>query len=232
MNNQTPISILPSVMCCKPWELKDYLKSFEKNGVDAIHFDVMDGHYVPNIVMGVTDFDAIRSLTTLPMDVHFMCIEPEHFVSYFDLRSGDWVSFHPEVCFQPYRLIQQLREKNIRAGYAISPAVPISYIEEALDILDFVLVMAVNPGYSGQKMVPDHLDKLSRIQRLTKQADHRIDLIIDGNTSIEKACKMIAAGATGFVTGTSSMLSEGPSGFERLYTHYIATLQEELTHRR
>ena len=214
-------------MCCKPWELKEYLYSFEKSGVDAIHFDVMDGHYVPNIVLGVTDFDAIRSLTTLPMDVHLMCINPEQFVPYFNLRSGDWVSFHPEACRQPYRLLQQLREKTIRAGYAISPAVPANYIEEALDVLDFVLVMAVNPGYSGQQMVPDHLEKLHRIHQIIEKANHPIDIIVDGNTTIEKACKMYAAGATGFVTGTSSMLCEGSAGFERLYAEYIAALYAE-----
>lgn len=228
MKNQNHIQILPSVMCCKPWELKEYLACFERSGVDAIHFDVMDGHYVPNIVLGVTDFDAIRSLTALPMDVHLMCVDPEQFIPYFNLHSGDWVSFHPEACRQPYRLLQQLRARSIRAGYAISPAVPVSYIEEALGVLDFVLVMAVNPGFGGQQMVPDHLEKLRRIHEVAQRADHPIDLIVDGNTSIEKARKMYVAGATGFVTGTSSMLREGAAEFERLYTAYTAALGAQI----
>lgn len=223
---QKKIPIFPSVMCCKPWDLKEYFAAFEACGVEAIHFDVMDGHYVPNIMLGASDFSAMRAATKLPMDVHLMCVDPEQFVSYFELRSGDWVSFHPEACRQPYRLLEQLHGQGMHAGLALGPAIPVSYIEECLSVIDFVLVMAVSPGFAGQKMVPDHLEKLRRIHEITSRADHPVDIVIDGNTTVENARNMLHAGATGLVTGTSSMLKEGPGGFARLYREYLAALAE------
>lgn len=219
------ISIFPSIMCCKPWDFPDYIRAFEQTGVDGIHFDVMDGHYVPNVMLGVSDFDAIRSITSLPLDVHLMCTEPERYPSYFKLREGDLVSFHPETATQPYRMLQDLKSKGIKAGLAMGPGIPVSYIEECLGVLDFVMVMAVNPGFAGQVMVPDHLDKLRRIREITEKADHPVALVIDGNTTPANARRMLAAGATGFVTGTSSMLKEGAASFQRLYEAYLSALQ-------
>lgn len=216
--------ILPSIMCEKPWEMRDYVSAFERGNVAAIHFDVMDGHYVPNVMLGVDDFDAVHSLTSLPVDLHIIATNPDDMLKIFRLREGDWCSFHPEVALQPYRLLDSLREKHVRAGLALSPGVPVGYVEECLDLLDFVLVMAVSPGFAGQKMVPDHLQKLRRIKMIVEKADHPIDIIIDGNTTPENARKMIASGATGLVVGTSSLLKEGPEGFERLQKEYLASI--------
>ena len=144
MGNKRDVDIYPSVMCCKPWDLEAYVRAFEETGVAGIHFDVMDGHYVPNIMLGSEDFRAIRQLTDLSMDVHIMATEPERFVPYFDLRKGDSVSFHPEVSLQPYRLLESLRTMGVSAGLALSPGVPVGYLEECLDLLDFVMVMATS----------------------------------------------------------------------------------------
>ena len=218
------IPIFPSIMCSKPWEVKDYLAAFEEAGVRAVHFDVMDGHYVPNIMLGTNTFDDIRSMTNLPMDVHLMCLEPERYISYFKFREGDWVSFHPEVCNQSYRLVQSLRDKGIKAGLALSPGVSVGYLEECLNVLDFVLIMAVNPGFAGQKMVPDHLDKIRRVRAAVSRAPHDVEIVVDGNTTLENAKDMLRAGASGLVTGTSSMMKEGSKGFVRLYREYCAAL--------
>ncbi len=223
--NQTKIPIFPSIMCSKPWEIQDYLHAFEESGISAIHFDVMDGHYVPNIMLGTNTFNDIRSMTDLPIDVHLMCVEPERYVPYFKFREGDWVSFHPEVCNQSYRLMQNLRSQGVRSGLALSPGISVGYLEECLSVLDFVLIMAVNPGFAGQKMVPDHLDKIRRIRDVVGAADHKIEIIVDGNTTVENAKNMYRAGATGFVTGTSSMMHEGAAGFTRLYREYCQALQ-------
>jgi ribulose-phosphate 3-epimerase len=212
-------------MCSKAWEIKDYLHAFEQVGVSAVHFDVMDGHYVPNIMLGTNTFNDIHATTNLPIDVHLMCVEPERYISYFKFQEGDWVSFHPEVCNQSYRLMQNLHDKGLRAGLALSPGISVSYLEECLSVLDFVLIMAVNPGFAGQKMVPDHLDKIRRVCRAVGRADHKIEIIVDGNTTAENAKDMHHAGATGFVTGTSSMMHEGAAGFVRLYHEYCAALQ-------
>ncbi len=204
------VAIYPSVMCCKPWELREYVAEFEKNGIDGIHFDVMDGHYVPNIMLGKDDFDAIRSITDIPIDVHFMCIEPENFFPWFNWKPNDKVSFHPEACKQPYRLLMAIREKGMKAGYAMSPGIPLGYLEEALPVLDFVMFMGVNPGFAGQKLIPNGLEKIARVREILDRADHHIELVIDGNTTIDNARKMLAAGADSLVTGTSSMLKQGP----------------------
>jgi len=213
--------ILPSAMCCRSQDLEGYVRAFERAGIDAIHFDVMDGHYVPNVMLGVSDFTSIRSLTDLPIDVHLMCVDPERFVSYFDIRAGDWVSFHPEVCQQPYALLDTLRREGIRAGLALSPAISLDYVEECLDVLDFVLVMAVNPGFAGQTMVAGHLEKLRRIHGLVSHASHPIDVIVDGNTTANNARRMLVSGATGLVTGTSSMLKGSPDEFKSRYDSYV-----------
>jgi len=227
MGKDQDVKILPSVMCCRCQDLQAYIAEFEKAAVAGIHFDVMDGHYVPNVMLGVSDFNSIRALTKLPLDVHLMCMEPERFIDYFALEPGDWLSFHPEVCRQPHALLQKARKMGLRTGLAISPAISLSYVEECLDLLDFVLVMAVNPGFAGQKMVASHLGKLRRLAAITSQADHEIDIIVDGNTTIENARKMIANGATGVVTGTSSMLNKGPQSFMDLYGQYVQAVSDK-----
>lgn len=218
------VGIFPSIMCGRPWELSDYLAAFERVGVTAIHFDVMDGHYVPNVMLGTDDFRAIRTSTDLSLDVHLMVTEPEGFVPYFELREGDRCSFHPEVCRQPYRLLERLRGMGVGAGLALSPGVPIGYVEECLGVLDFVLVMAVSPGFAGQRMVPDHLERLRRLRELVRVADRPIQIVVDGNTTVGNARRMLDAGASGLVVGTSSMMGEGPSEFERLHDAYLAAL--------
>ncbi|MGI6509352.1 MAG: ribulose-phosphate 3-epimerase [Erysipelotrichaceae bacterium] len=215
------IGIYPSIMCSKPWEIKDYIKVFEKVGVDAIHFDVMDGHFVPNITLGTGDFEVIRTLSDLPIDAHFMVEEPEKIIPYFNLKENDLCSFHPETTRQPYRLLQSLRNKNIKAGLAISPGTSVDYIENCLEVLDFILVMAVNPGFAGQKMVPDHLKKLAKIKEVTDKAAHKIEIIVDGNTTVPNSISMLEAGADSFVVGTSSMMKYGPEKFEESYKLYL-----------
>ncbi len=220
------IAIYPSVMCSKPWDLKDYLEVFDEVGVDGIHFDVMDGHFVPNITLGTGDFEVIRSLTDIPMNIHFMVEKPETIIQYFDLKENDMCSFHPEATRLPYSLLKSLRSKNIKAGLAISPETSIDYIENCLDVLDFVLVMAINPGFAGQKMVPGHLAKLAKIKKIVDTADHKIELIIDGNTTFENAKLMLKEGADGLVVGNSSIMKLGPKNFAELYNRYLNELNE------
>ncbi len=221
------IGIYPSIMCSKPWELKDYIKTFEEVGVDAIHFDVMDGHFAPNIALGTADFQTIRALSSLPIDAHFMVEEPEKIIPYFDLKENDMCSFHPETTRQPYRLLQSLRSKGIKAGLAISPGTSVDYIENCLEVLDFILVMAVNPGFAGQKMVPDHLKKLEKIKNITKKTSRSIEIIVDGNTSVSNSILMLESGADGFVVGTSSLMKHGPEKFKENYKSYYSEISKQ-----
>ena len=214
------IGIYPSIMVAKPWEIKEYIKHFEEVDVDAIHFDVMDGHYVPNIMLGTNEFKAIRSVTYLPIDVHLMVKQPEKFIDYFDLKENDMCSFHPETTDHPYRLLQNLKTKGVKAGLAISPATSLEYIENCMHVLDFVLVMSINPGFAGQILTPDHLNKLERINYLVSKADHKIEIIVDGNTNIENTKKMMKNGATGVVSGTSYILKNGPDEFIKRFNEF------------
>ena len=134
-------------------------------------------------------------------------------MEYLKPQPKDWVSFHPEVARNPYRFLMSIRERGCRAGIVLSPGEPVSWVEEMAGVLDFVLVMAVNPGFAGQKMVPDHLEKLKRIREIIDRSGKNIDLIVDGNTTTENAPRMLEAGADGLVVGTSSTMKDGPAGF-------------------
>ena len=217
------IKISPSIMCCKLWEMKDYVHAFEEAGVDSIHFDVMDGHYVENVMLGTTCYRDLKELTNIPIDIHLMCMEPEKYLDYFNPSEGDRVSFHFESCKQPYKLLQRIRDRGLKAGLALNPGTPIEVLEEVKSVLDFVLVMAVNPGFGGQKMVPDHFEKLKRIRTLVDSYNMNIDIFVDGNTTVENAKKMYASGANGFIAGTSSLL-KGIDYFKEQYPVYIKNI--------
>ena len=225
MNKKVIIS--PSIMCSTPSNMEGYIREFEKVGIDTIHFDIMDGHYVPNVMLGVRDYQAIKRMTDIPVDIHMMCTAPDAFIDIFKPQPGDWVSIHPETCYHPYRTLQHIRELGCKAGIAIAPGYPVEVVREMISVLDFVLVMAVNPGFAGQKMVPDHLDKLARIKAIVEEYGKDIDIIIDGNTNVENARKMLAAGATGLVVGTSSMMKHGPEGLAEGYHNYVKALTED-----
>lgn len=202
--NMKEIIISPSIMCCHTTQIERYIKAFEDKNIKTIHFDVMDGHYVNNIMLGTNFYKDLKSMTSIPIDIHLMCFEPEKFLEFLKPRPNDWVSFHPETTNHPHRLLQNIRDLGCKAGIVLNPSTPINFIDEVVDLLDFVLVMAVNPGFAGQKMVDSHLSKLQRINKNLSNRD--IDIIIDGNTTQENAKLMIESGATGLVVGTSSLL--------------------------
>ena len=220
------IIISPSIMCSTPSDMEAYIRQFEKCGIDTIHFDVMDGHFVPNVMLGVRDYQAIKRMTDIPVDIHLMTTAPDVFIDYFNPLPGDWVSFHPETSHHPHRLLQKIQSLGCKAGIALSPGTSVEYVQNMASVFDFVLVMAVNPGFAGQKMVADHLDKQRRIRDVIAATGKHIDIIIDGNTTAANSKLMIEAGATGMVVGTSSMMKEGPGGFERGYRAYIQALAE------
>ena len=122
------VKILPSIMCCAAEKQRAYLQAFEASNMAAVHFDVMDGHYVPKVMLGVRDYQELKGVTKRPNDRHMMTDKPEEFVQIFQPQAGDWVSFHPETAANPYRLLQDIRSRNCRAGIALSPGVPVSWL--------------------------------------------------------------------------------------------------------
>lgn len=216
--------ISPSIMVPKIYEYEEYMKQFEQYKLSVIHFDVMDGHFVPNIMLGTSVFSDLKEMTEIPIDIHLMVNEPEKYISMFTTRKNDWVSFHPETTNQPYRLLQTIKDMGCRAGLVISPGTPISYLEECLDQLDYVTLMTVNPGFAGQTLVPNSFDKLRRIRQLLDSFNPEIDLVVDGNTTPENSKKMSESGANGFVVGSASKILKNPSTFGKYHVEFMAVL--------
>lgn len=222
---QKAIKISPSIMCCKLWEVEPHIRLFEEAGLDSIHFDVMDGHYVRNIMLGTNYYSSIKELTKLPVDLHLMCLEPERFIEYFKPQEGDRVCFHPETTSHPYRLLQELRAKGVKAGLALNPGTPVELLREYKGVLDYVLVMTVNPGFAAQTLVPDGIEKIRRVAVLLQECGmEAADIFVDGNTTYENTVKMVAAGANGLVAGTASLM-KGLEGFMERYREYLSLAQ-------
>ena len=218
--------LAPSMLSADFKILGEQLKETEEAGAQYIHFDVMDGKYVKNVMLGTTIYKDIKRLSSLPVDVHIMAWAPEEFIPYYDVQPGDRISFHPETTAQPYKLLQSIKERGCRAGLVLNPGTPLGYLEECVHLVDYVMLMTVNPGFAGQKMVPDALEKIVRIRRLLDDYGRtETDLLTDGNTTPENAKLMKQAGANAFVVGTSSII-KGLDVFEDLYYGYKKMLEE------
>jgi ribulose-phosphate 3-epimerase len=190
----------------------------------------MDGHFVDNIMLGTSYYKDIKLLTKkIPVDIHLMCHEPERYLNYFDPRENDLVSFHAGArCDHPYKLLQRIRDRGAKAGIVLDPGAPINCLEEMAEVLDFVLIMAVNPGFSGEKIIPASFNKLSRVHDMMKSLNVDADIFVDGNTTVENAIKMRQSGANGFVVGTGSrLLGGGVEQFKNNYKEYIDAIESD-----
>ena len=142
------------------------MEKFEETGIPLIHYDVMDGNYVPNISVGTGEYADIHSITDLPLDLHLMVLNPEQAVEYFKVMPGDYVSFHPENSEDPAALLDKIRGLGAKAGIAISPKISLDYARDLIDHLDFVLIMTVEPGFAGQRMLPECIDKVAELSKI------------------------------------------------------------------
>lgn len=201
--------IAPSMMCAPLFELKQYVGAFERSGVEYLHIDVMDGCFVPNFTLGTDYCRQLRRLTDIPLDIHLMITEPERKLDWFDVRPGEHVSVHYESTLHIHRALAAIRSKGAKAMVALNPGTPVGVIEDLIPDLDAVLIMAVDPGFAGQKMIPQTLEKIARLRRLLDErgAAH-VEIEVDGNVSFENAAKMSAAGADIFVAGTASIFTD------------------------
>lgn len=198
--------ISASMMCANLLELKKDLRLLENAKVDYLHVDIMDGEFVPNYSLGTDFIKLLRRNSAILLDIHLMIEKPDIKIDYLEIMSGDCVSIHAESCTHLQRVIKNLKNKGVNVGVAYNPATPIDNLSYIYDLLDFVLIMTVNPGYSGQVMVPLTIEKIKETRRfLDNHGVRDVKIEVDGNVSIENAILMKAAGADIFVLGTSTL---------------------------
>lgn len=203
------LKISPSMMCADIAKLTETLGTFEKCNIDYLHIDIMDGHFVPNFTLGTDYCKNIKKLTRIPLDIHLMIEKPEDKLDWFEFGEGDIVSVHYESTTNLQTTLTKIRARGAKPFVVLNPATPIFVIEDILDDIDGVMIMAVNPGFAGQKMVPSALDKINRLRKYLDEKGYTdIEIETDGNVSFENAVKMHDAGANILVAGTSSIFNK------------------------
>lgn len=203
MPSERQIKIAPSILSADFSRLGEQVAEAERGGADAIHIDIMDGNFVPNITMGPVVVQAIRGHTSLPFDLHLMIDAPERYIAEFAAAGADTITVHAEACVHLHSVVQQIRAAGKRPSVAISPATPVSAIEEIIADLDQVLVMTVNPGFGGQAFIEATLGKISRVRALIETRGLAADLQVDGGISAATAASVVRAGANALVAGSA-----------------------------
>lgn len=197
------IKIAPSILSADFSQLGTELKKAEEAGADLIHWDIMDGHFVPNITFGPTVVKALRNKTNLPFDVHLMIENPDDYIEEFAKAGSNLISVHPEACVHLQSTIHHIKNLGIKAGVALNPATPLNAIEFVLDDIDFILIMTVNPGFSGQKLIPATLPKIKKAKEMIEKHGRNIDLEVDGGVNDKTVSSVVKAGANILVAGYS-----------------------------
>ncbi|MEK4560627.1 ribulose-phosphate 3-epimerase [Staphylococcus sp. FSL K6-3157] len=213
--------MFPSMMCADFGNLKNEIIGLEQAKVDGFHIDFMDGQFVPNFGMGLQDLELIRKSTSLIVDVHLMIKDPDNYIDLFAEKGVDIIYFHPETDLHPARTIQKIKDKGIKAGIAINPNTSISTIEPLLNIVDYVLVMTVNPGFAGQKYLEFINEKIEKLTSEKFKSKYNYEVNVDGAISPEKVDSLSKLGVEGFILGTSSLF-----GKEESYSDIIKKLKE------
>jgi ribulose-phosphate 3-epimerase len=197
------IELAPSILSDDFAKLAREIERVEKAGADAIHLDVMDGHFVPNITIGPPAIASIRKITGLPLDVHLMIERPDSYIDDFIRAGANWISVHVEADNHLDRTLHYLQDNGIRAGVAINPGTSLSSLDEVIPWVDYVLVMTVNPGFGGQKFIPSMLKKIRRIRESAVCNNYRARIEVDGGISAHNLNEVINAGAEIIVAGNA-----------------------------
>lgn len=210
--------LCPSMMCADFSNLKKNVEELDQAGSDIFHMDFMDGSFVPNFGMGLQDFELVRSVTDKPLDVHLMIQEPYRYVEKFADLGADIIYIHPEADQQPARTLDAIHQKGKKAGIAINPGTSVEMIQDLLALVDYVMVMTVHPGFSGQQYLEYTYPKIEKLVALSKNRDYKV--MVDGAISPKKVIKLSEVGVTGFVLGTSALF-----GKPETYSKTIAKLR-------
>jgi len=207
-----PRKIAPSILSANFANLANDISIVEKAGAGLIHVDVMDGRFVPNITVGPPIVKSIRRTTKLPLDVHLMIEEPALHIDAFANAGADYITVHVEACRHLHKVVQSIKQKNIKAGVSLNPHTPLSSIEEIIEDLDLILIMSVNPGFGGQKFIPNSLGKLKRLQELLASRNlNHVEVEVDGGVSLDNIKEISEAGAELIVAGSAIFHSSDPA---------------------
>ncbi len=215
---QPKIKISASILAANPVRLEDEIKKIENAAIDLIHIDVMDGHFVPNITMGPFLVKGIKKITRVPLDIHLMISHPEFYVKDFvdAAGEGDFITFHIETTRMPEAVISYIKNRGLKAGVSLNPLTPVKSVEHLIGSLDMVLVMSVNPGFEGQKFMPDVLPKIAAVRNASQAAAMRnsspdsLEIEVDGGINTETITQAVQKGANVIVAATAIFKADDP----------------------
>ncbi len=206
---QPKIKIAASILAANPVRLEEEIRKVEIAGADLIHIDVMDGHFVPNITMGPFIVKGIRRITKVPLDIHLMIEQPERYVNDFAdaAGKGDLITFHIEATKTPGEVISLIKNAGLKASVSLNPDTQAELVADLLDSVDMVLVMSVNPGFAGQRFIPEVLPKIARLRSI---APDRLDIEVDGGITTETIAQAVQKGANVIVAASAIFKSDDP----------------------
>ena len=205
------VQILPSILSADFARLGEEIKTVERGGAKMLHVDVMDGHFVPNLTLGPPVVKSIRKMTGLTLDVHLMITDPDTFAPIFIEAGADQVSVHYEAAIHLDRTLHLIQHHGARAGVVLNPATPVGVLEDVIDVLDYVLVMSVNPGFGGQEFIPNSLNKIRRLAQIRRERSLDFAIEIDGGVSHDNVEKIVLAGCNWLVAGSHIFHSADPA---------------------
>jgi ribulose-phosphate 3-epimerase len=201
---ETPlIELAPSILAADFAHLADQIQGAEAGGAALLHMDVMDGHFVPNLTIGPPLIASVRKVTRLPLDCHLMIDNPNDFIPVFADAGADWISVHQEACVHLHRTLELIKHHGLRAGVVINPATPVETLTDILDVIDYVLVMSVNPGFGGQKFIRHSLVKIARLATLRAERGLSYRIEIDGGVAMDTVADVVRSGAEVLVAGSA-----------------------------
>lgn len=206
------VCIAPSLLAADFGHLADAVHALDGGGAERLHVDVMDGSFVPNFTFGTDTVRALRRETELPLELHLMIVAPERHLEAFASAGADGITVHQEVSPHLYRTLTAIRALDCRAGAAVNPSTPVSALNDVLEVCDLALVMTINPGFGGQRLIPHTLDKVAELRALIDRRSLITELEVDGGVDAGNARECVAAGATVLVAGTAVFgHAEGPA---------------------
>lgn len=205
------VKISASIMCANWMRLEEDIRILEEEKIDYIHYDIMDGFFAPDYCLGTNIINVIRKNTTLPSDYHLMVEEPSRILNNFQPSEGDILSIHYEACRHLHRDLIKIKKMGFKTGVILNPGTPLSAIEYVIEEVDVVTVMTVNPGYSGQKLVPQTIKKIELLNDWRRKDNLPIKISVDGNVNSENIPNMVASGSDILVGGSSGLFINGMS---------------------